>query len=93
MVKTQKITIKTKGNCDVVDITGQVNDAVARSGINDGVVCVFYIGSTAGVNTAQNLTGRDWLITILRLRLRNLRRKMPDMNTKKRGMTITAMHT
>ena len=53
MVRTQEITIKTKGNCEVVNITDQVEAAVGRSGIGDGAVTVFNIGSTAGITTTE----------------------------------------
>jgi len=53
MVKTEKIKIKTKGNCDIVDITGQVSEAVGKSGIVSGVVTVFNVGSTAGITTTE----------------------------------------
>ena len=53
MVRTEKLQIETKGNCDVVDITGQVGDAIGRSGITDGVVTVFNVGSTAGITTTE----------------------------------------
>ena len=53
MVKTQEIKIKTKGNCQVVNITEQVSGAVGRSDIRDGAVTVFNIGSTAGITTTE----------------------------------------
>jgi secondary thiamine-phosphate synthase enzyme len=53
MVKTQEITVKTKGNCEVVDITEQVGRAVAQSDIRDGAVTVFNVGSTAGITTTE----------------------------------------
>jgi len=53
MVKTQEITIRTKGDCEVVNITGQVADAVAKSQIKDGIVTVFNVGSTAGITTTE----------------------------------------
>jgi len=53
MVKTQEITIKTKGNCEVVNITDQVEAALGRSEIRDGAVTVFNIGSTAGITTTE----------------------------------------
>jgi secondary thiamine-phosphate synthase enzyme len=53
MVKTQNIKVKTKGNCDVVDITGQVSEAVSRADITDGIVTLFNIGSTAGITTTE----------------------------------------
>ncbi len=53
MVKMQEIRIKTKGDCDVVNITEQVIEAVAGSGIKDGSVTLFNIGSTAGITTTE----------------------------------------
>jgi secondary thiamine-phosphate synthase enzyme len=53
MVRTQEIKIKTKGNCEVVNITDQVGVAVAQSEIRDGAVTVFNIGSTAGITTTE----------------------------------------
>jgi secondary thiamine-phosphate synthase enzyme len=53
MVKTQKIKIKTKGNCDVVDITNHVSEVVSNSEINDGIVTLFNVGSTAGITTTE----------------------------------------
>ncbi len=37
----------------MVDITGQVAEAVRESGIGEGVVVVFNVGSTAGVTTTE----------------------------------------
>ena len=48
MVKTKTIQVGTNGNCDVLNITAQVNEAVAESGVRDGGVIVFNVGSTAG---------------------------------------------
>ena len=45
--------MRTKGNCDIIDITQQVADVVAQSGIVSGAVIVFNIGSTAGVTTTE----------------------------------------
>ena len=53
MVKTQELNIKTKGNCDVINITDQVVAAVTRSGLAAGTVTVFNIGSTAGITTTE----------------------------------------
>ena len=53
MVRTEKIKVKTKGNCDVVDITGQVSKAVGQSGIRQGAVTLFNVGSTAGITTTE----------------------------------------
>ena len=53
MVKTHEIRIKTKGNCDVVNMTEMVIEAVAGSGIRDGIVTLFNVGSTAGITTTE----------------------------------------
>jgi secondary thiamine-phosphate synthase enzyme len=53
MVKTQEIKIKTKGNCEVINITEQVGRAVAQSKIENGAVTVFNVGSTAGITTTE----------------------------------------
>ena len=53
MVKTKKLQIKTKGNCDIVNITEQINEAIGNAGIKDGTVTVFNVGSTAGITTTE----------------------------------------
>ena len=53
MVITKEIRITTKGNCEVINLTEQVNDAIIDSGINDGAVILFNVGSTAGITTTE----------------------------------------
>ena len=53
MVKTESIKVKTKGNCDVVNITNEVSRAIAQSDIANGIAVVFNVGSTAGVTTTE----------------------------------------
>jgi len=53
MVKTETIKVKTKGDCDVVNITEQVSEVVAQSDIREGTVTVFNVGSTAGITTTE----------------------------------------
>jgi secondary thiamine-phosphate synthase enzyme len=53
MVKTKEIKVKTKGNCDVVNITEQTIKAVAQSKIKAGTVTLFNVGSTAGITTTE----------------------------------------
>jgi secondary thiamine-phosphate synthase enzyme len=53
MVVTEKINVKTKGECDIVDITSEVERKVSESGIESGTVTVFISGSTAGVTTIE----------------------------------------
>ncbi len=53
MVKTETISLSTKGHCDIVDITPQVEQQVAKTDIDSGTVTVFVTGSTAGVTTIE----------------------------------------
>jgi len=53
MVKTQELSVKTQGNCDVVNITEQVGAAVTLSGIRAGTITLFNGGSTAGITTTE----------------------------------------
>jgi secondary thiamine-phosphate synthase enzyme len=53
MVKTKELRIKTKGNCEVVNLTEIVFEALAGSGIKDGTVTLFNVGSTAGITTTE----------------------------------------
>lgn len=47
------ISLSTKGHNDIVDITDQVEQAVRKSGMQEGLVTVFVPGSTAGVTTIE----------------------------------------
>ena len=53
MVKTEILEVSTKGDCHIVDITGEVQGAVAEAGLLNGTVTVFNVGSTAGVTTIE----------------------------------------
>ena len=57
MIVTGRISLQTRGECDVVDITSQVASQVAESGIGSGTVTVFVAGSTAGVTTIEYESG------------------------------------
>jgi secondary thiamine-phosphate synthase enzyme len=50
---SQEITKKTKGNCDIVDLTGEINDVLLKTGIKEGTCTVFSVGSTAGITTIE----------------------------------------
>ena len=53
MVVTERISIRTRGEGDVVDITQDIKGRVQGSGIASGTVTVFISGSTAGVTTIE----------------------------------------
>ena len=53
MVKTKKINVSTQGNCQIIDITAQALSAIAESGIRNGIITLFNVGSTAGITTIE----------------------------------------
>ncbi len=53
MIITREISLQTKGNCDIIDITPKVAAQVAEAGANDGTATIFVAGSTAGVTTIE----------------------------------------
>lgn len=53
MVLTHTLALHTGGNTEVRDITAEVTAAVRESGARAGLVCVFVIGSTAGITTTE----------------------------------------
>ena len=57
MVVTKKISLQTKGNCDIIDITPQVEQQVAETDINSGTATLFVVGSTAGITTIEFESG------------------------------------
>jgi len=53
MVVTKRISLQTKGECDIIDITPQVEQQVAETDIDNGTVTLFVAGSTAGISTIE----------------------------------------
>ena len=53
MVVTKKISLQSKGHCDIIDITSQVDQQVVETNINNGIVVIFVSGSTAGITTIE----------------------------------------
>jgi secondary thiamine-phosphate synthase enzyme len=48
-----ELSIKTKGEVDIVDITSDVQKIVSKSKIKDGIICVFVLGSTGSITTLE----------------------------------------
>jgi secondary thiamine-phosphate synthase enzyme len=57
MVKSEKISLSSKGFTEMFDITQKVDKLVKKSGIKDGIVTVFVPGSTGGVTTIEYESG------------------------------------
>ena len=50
---TEEIVISAKGNCDIKDITGNIQSVVTNSKLTEGSCNIFSIGSTASVTTIE----------------------------------------
>ncbi len=57
MVVTKKISLQSKGHCDIIDITPQVEQQITKTDISDGTVTLFVAGSTAGISTIEFESG------------------------------------
>ena len=53
MVVTARLEVRTKGHCDMIDITHQLMSEIAHSGVQNGTVTLFVAGSTAGLTTIE----------------------------------------
>lgn len=52
-IKNYKLHLKTKGFCDIHDLTLAAEEKIKGSGIHDGQVTFFVAGSTAGITTVE----------------------------------------
>ena len=50
---TEYHTFKTKGDCDIVNITDKVIDVLEKSSLKNGNAVVFVVGSTASISTIE----------------------------------------
>jgi len=57
MVVTREITLNSRGECDIIDITPDIEQEVAKAGMAKGVVTIFVAGSTAGLTTIEFESG------------------------------------
>ena len=53
IVHTQSLAEKTRGFCDIINITQKVQDQVKREKIGRGLVSLFVSGSTASLTTIE----------------------------------------
>lgn len=52
-IVTDSVEISTKGHTDIIDITSQVGDVLAKSKLKEGQLTVFVSGSTAAITTIE----------------------------------------
>jgi secondary thiamine-phosphate synthase enzyme len=57
MVITERINFSTRGNGEIVDITGQVAGKVANCELNDGTATVFSPSATSSLTTVEYESG------------------------------------
>lgn len=53
MVVTKNITLKSQGETDIINITPDVEGAVRKSGVKNGIATVFVTGATGGITTVE----------------------------------------
>jgi|SRR5688572_17872473 len=56
-VKTTSISLSTKGNADIHDITDQIASAVSKSGLTAGTATIFCPSSTSALTTIEYESG------------------------------------
>lgn len=52
-IRSKKITEKTAGFCDIVDITGKVRQHLRQENFDSGLAALFVSGSTAALTTIE----------------------------------------
>jgi len=63
MIYHDVITLETKGENDIIDITDKVRKIVQKSNIRNGIVNVFVIGSTGAISTMEYEPGLKYDLT------------------------------
>lgn len=52
-LETHSFNISSKGNCDIIDITGYIQQIVSDNLFLEGSALIFVAGSTAGITTIE----------------------------------------
>ncbi len=52
-IHRREISLSTKGEVDIIDITSRVGEVVAESGVSNGIVNIFCRGSTCAISTIE----------------------------------------
>jgi len=51
--KCGTVSLRTSAKDEVIDLTDKVQDIVSKSGIENGLACIFVAGSTAAITTVE----------------------------------------
>lgn len=57
VIHTAKISEKTRGHCDIIDITPKVEEQLERQKVRRGLATLFVSGSTASLTTIEYESG------------------------------------
>jgi secondary thiamine-phosphate synthase enzyme len=57
MIVTRKLSIPGQGTGEILDITSQVEQQIAESGVRNGIVTIFVASTTAAVTVMENEAG------------------------------------
>ena len=57
MIRTVSISLNTRGDADIHDITERISNAVSKSGLKNGTATVFCPSSTSAVTTIEYESG------------------------------------
>lgn len=52
-IHSQKLVEKTRGFCDIIDLTAKVQERVQKEGVRRGLATLFVTGSTAALTTIE----------------------------------------
>jgi secondary thiamine-phosphate synthase enzyme len=52
-IETYSFSVKSKGDCDIIDITNNVQDVIRENNFAEGSALVFVPGSTAGITIIE----------------------------------------
>lgn len=53
MTHHESLRLRTRGDTQVIDLTAEVARVAGASGVRNGQICVFVVGSTAGITTTE----------------------------------------
>lgn len=52
-IVSEALTYQTKGQCDIIDISPDAQSVISSSGLKEGIMFLFVVGSTAGLTTCE----------------------------------------
>jgi secondary thiamine-phosphate synthase enzyme len=53
VVETHRISVQSRGNTEVLDLTERIQESLERGKVKNGIAVVFVIGSTAAITTTE----------------------------------------